>query len=99
MFEPTSRYYHLKDARYTLPNGTHVLYKRRRFLPQGESMPQLFSVPVLAGDRLDLIAARTLGDPSQFWRIADANDAMNPFDLVARPGISLRIPNPQVGAG
>ncbi len=99
MFEPTSRYYRLKDARYTAPNGAHVIYKRRRFLPRGEAMPSPLTARVFAGDRLDLIAARTLGDPQQFWRICDANDAMNPFDLVARPGSTLRIPNPQAGAG
>jgi nucleoid-associated protein YgaU len=45
---------------------------------------------VKQSDRLDLIAARTLGDPLLFWRIADANDAMNPFDLLTRR--ALRIP-------
>jgi nucleoid-associated protein YgaU len=44
-----------------------------------------------ASDRLDLIAARTLGDPLLFWRIADANLALDPFDLV-EPGRALTVP-------
>jgi hypothetical protein len=40
---------------------------------------------VTEGDRLDNITAHYLGDPEQFWRVADANNAMNPTDLVKQP--------------
>jgi len=73
-----------------------VAYKRRRFLPRGEEMSLLAEVTVTRGDRLDLIAARTLGDPEQFWRVCDANDAMNPASLMAEPGRTLRVPVPRV---
>lgn len=95
MFDPTSRYASLPTASYTTPDGHAVTYVRRRFLPQGETMPLLAEVTVTHGDRLDLITARTLGDPEQFWRTADANDAMNPFDLTAEPGDTLRVPVPR----
>ena len=98
MFTYTSRYYNLETVMLTLPDGREVAYKRRRFLPQGEAMPLLIEVTVTEGDRLDLITARTLGDSEQFWRIADANDAMNPFDLTAEVGRRLRVPIPQPGA-
>lgn len=94
MFEPTSRYYALEDASLTIPDGHIITYKRRRFLPDGEKMPLLVEVTVTEGDRLDLITARTLGDPEQFWRICDANNAMNPSDLVEL-GRVLRVPVPQ----
>jgi hypothetical protein len=42
------------------------------------------------------LTARALGDPEQFWRICDANNAMYPPDLVAEPGQRLRVPVPQV---
>ena len=74
MFEPTSRYYTLETVTLTLPDGRSVAYKRRRFLPQGSAMPLLAEEIVNQSDRLDLIAARTLGDPEQFWRVADANE-------------------------
>jgi hypothetical protein len=96
MFETTSRYYTLETATLTTPDGRSTAYKRRRFLPQGEKMPLLLEVTVAQGDRLDLITARTLGYPEQFWRVCDANNAMNPPDLTAEIGRTLRVPIPQV---
>ena len=95
MFEPTSRYYPLETATYTLPGGREVRYKRRRFLPRGESLPTLVEVAVTDGDRLDLIAARTLANPEQFWRICDAENALSPRELTEEPGRRLRVPIPQ----
>jgi hypothetical protein len=95
MFEQRSRYYALEDASLTTADGRIIAYKRRRFLPDGEKMPLLVEVTVTEGDRLDLITARTLGDPEQFWRICDANNAMNPSDLTAETGRVLRVSVPQ----
>ncbi len=94
MFEQRSRYYALEDASLTAPDGSVIAYKRRRFLPEGEKMPLLVEVTVTEGDRLDLITARTLGDPEQFWRICDANNTMNPSDLI-EPGRVIRVSVPQ----
>ena len=95
MFDHTSRYYQIEGATYVAPDGREVAYKRRRFLPAGGSLPLLAEVTVAQGERLDLVAFRTLGDPLQFWRIADANDAVNPFDLEEPAGQTLRVPVPQ----
>lgn len=95
MFDFTSRYARIENAQHTMPDGRVVAYKRRRFLPAGESLPLLAEVRVAQGERLDLVAHRTLGDPLQFWRICDANDAINPFDLVEPEGQTLRVPAPQ----
>ncbi len=97
MFNYTSRYFNLETVRLTLPDGREAVYKRRRFLPQGSTRPLLAEVAVSQGDRLDLITARTLGDPEHFWRVADANDAMSPFELTAEAGRVLRVPVPQAG--
>lgn len=94
MFEPTSRYYSIEDAKLTTKDGRVVAYKRRRFLPKGENMPTLVEVTVTGGERLDLIASRTLGDPEQFWRVCDANNAMNPFELTDEPGQVLKVTVP-----
>jgi len=96
MFETTSRYYLLETATVTAADGRVIAYKRRRFLPQGDNMPLLLEVTVAQGDRLDLITARTLGDPEQYWRVADANNVMNPPDLTAEIGRTLRVPIPQI---
>ncbi len=91
MFEYTSRYSQIENATLTNENGQVIAYKKRRFLPDGEKMQLLQEVTVTAGDRLDRIAAKLLGDPEQFWRICDANNAMYPFDLVTKPGSVLKI--------
>ena len=44
-----------------------IRYKERRFIPSAEKMKTLQEILFTAGDRLDLIASRTLGDPEQFW--------------------------------
>ncbi len=95
MFETTSRYYALETVTFSMPDGRIIAYTRRRFLPQGESLPLLVEVAVAQGDRLDLISARTLGDAEQFWRVCDANNAVNPPDLTAEVGRALRVPIPQ----
>lgn len=95
MFEFTSRYYALENATLTTPDLRDIAYKRRRFLPDGKDMQLLVEVTVTEGDRLDTITARTLGDPEQFWRICDANNTMNPSDLI-EPGRMVRVPIPQV---
>lgn len=95
MFDSTSRYASLETATFTTADGRAVTYVTRRFLPRGEDLPLLVEVTVTDGDRLDLITARTLGDAVQFWRVADANDAMNPDDLTAEAGATVRVPVPQ----
>jgi len=95
MFEYTSRYYAIETTTSTAFDGRVIAYKRRRFLPQGDEMQLLAEAVVTQGDRLDLITARSLGDPLQFWRVADANNAMNPFELTIEIGRRLRIPMPQ----
>jgi hypothetical protein len=95
MFDHTSRYYSLEIATLDLPDGRTVSYVRRRFLPQGDEMPLLAEVAVIQGERIDLVANRTLGDPLAFWRICDANNAMDPQELTEEPGRLLRVPLPQ----
>jgi len=75
MFETTSRYSAVENATLKTPGGRSIVYKKRRFLPHGENIPPLLEVTVFENDRLDTITARTLGDPEQFWRICDANNA------------------------
>ena len=95
MFQPTSRYYNIDTVTVTTTDGRVVAYKRRRFLPQIETLPVLAEVTVTQGDRLDLVTARTLGDAEQFWRVCDANQSLDPFDLTSELGRTLLIPIPQ----
>lgn len=97
MFESTSRYYKLKTAKFNFPNkGEEIVYVQRRFLPQVKDIQILEEIRVNPGDRLDLIAAKKIGNPELFWRICDANAAMNPTELTAQAGQRLLIPLPQL---
>jgi hypothetical protein len=98
MFDPTSRYAGIEIATRADPDGHPVAYVRRRFAPQGRSLPLLVEIVVAQDDRVDLITSRTLGDPEHFWRVCDANDAMNPFDLTSDDAVGrpLRVPVPQL---
>ena len=95
MFDASSRYAAVETATLRDADGRVVAYVRRRFLPQGAGLPLLVEVDVAQGDRLDLITARTLGDPEAFWRICDANDALDPAELVRATGRRLHVPLPQ----
>jgi hypothetical protein len=90
----TSRYHGIDIATFTRLDGTSVAYLRRRFVPPPERFELLQEVTVADGDRLDVISARMLGDPEQYWRICDANNAMNPAEL-ERVGLRLRITLPE----
>jgi hypothetical protein len=93
-FPPTSRYHDVEVATLELPDGRRVAYLRRRFVPPAEAFAPLRDHVVRDGDRLDQVAALHLGDPEQFWRIADANGAIVPEQLTAEPGRRIRITLP-----
>ena len=90
-FPPSSRYASVEVARLVLGPGREIAYLRRRFVPQPEALADVGVHVVAPGDRLDRIAAETLGDPELYWRICDANRALEPEELTGRPGRRLRI--------
>jgi hypothetical protein len=94
-FAPTSRYYGIATSQLVQADGRTVVFVQRRFLPAPENFAALNSVNVVAGDRLDNLAAQYLGDPAQAWRLCDANRAMQPEALVATVGSTLLITLPE----
>jgi hypothetical protein len=100
MFPPNSRYFGVPTATCTTPRGDIIVYLRRRFVPSPGQFTTLVIHTVTEGERLDLIAAQFMGDPLLFWRIADANNAVDPNELLV-PGTLLRITLPEgiPGAG
>lgn len=94
-FPPTSRYANTETASFSLADGRAVTFLRRRFLPPPERFATLQTYSVVQGDRLDNLTARFLGDPTQFWRIADANRAMHPEELTETIGRRLLITLPE----
>ena len=57
-FAPTSRYAGVAKATYVRPDGTTVVYLRRRFLPPADRFTVLHEHTVKEGERLDNIAAQ-----------------------------------------
>ena len=96
-FPTDSRYYGFGVQYYTAPNGRVIAYLARRIVPQpgAPNFATINQYTVHQGDRLDLIAAKYLGDPLMAWLICDANGAIRPHDLVATPGRVLAITTPQ----
>ncbi|HEY2014010.1 MAG TPA: LysM domain-containing protein [Bryobacteraceae bacterium] len=102
-FPADSRYYRSATLQYTAPDGQSVTYLARRFVPK-PGAPNYSTVAkhlVRSGDRLDLIAAKYLGDPLIYWLLCDANGAIRPNELVETPGTVIAITMPQgvPGAG
>lgn len=94
-FPVTSRYYRIDTAIMKTGDGKQVAYLRRRFLPPVENLSVISVHQVKEGDRLDNVAANYIGDPEQFWQVADANNAIRPEELTDKPGKELNISQPQ----
>ena len=66
-----------------------------RFIPSNGTTT-LLEHTVTQGERLDNITAKYLGDPTQFWRICDANYVMRPDELTDTIGNVIEITMPQL---
>jgi hypothetical protein len=94
-FPPNSRYHGIPTTVYVDVNGRELAYLTRRFVPQPEEFALVSEHATVQEDRLDQIAARYFGDAELFWRLADANGAVKPDELIATIGRRLRITLPR----
>lgn len=92
---PTSRYFRITVATWVDAQGQSHAYLTRRILPASSRFAVVQEYTVAAGDRIDNLGSRFIGDPEQFWKLCDANDAMEPEELVAIVGRTLRITLPE----
>ena len=100
MFDAKSRYAGLDTATRAVPDRDGrlqpVRYVRRRFLPPPATPAETLAEHlVIQGDRLDNVTARYLDDPEQFWRLADASNAMHPRELTEEVGATITIALPR----
>jgi hypothetical protein len=86
MFAPDSRYAGLGTYTVTLADGRVVTATN---LPLPRPGALIGYHPKVVGDRLDLLAARYLNDPTWSWKLCDANNSPSPDALVARPLIGI----------
>lgn len=92
MFPVTSRYHNIETATMQTSGDREIIYLRRRLLPPATRSIAAAEHTVTQGERLDNITAQQLGDPEQFWRLCDANNAMQPDELTAEEGRRLIVP-------
>lgn len=92
MLEDDSRYAELPTATIKDSEDRVISYTRRRFLTPIHQDIQSIEITVSEGDRLDSLAAQFYDDPLQFWKLCDANEAMDPFSLTETVGRTLRVP-------
>lgn len=90
----SSRYATVEQVETTLPDGRTIVHLRRRFVPRPETLSTLGHHTVAEGERIDHVAAATIGDPAAWWQLADANGVSDPVDLVRDPGAVVRVSYP-----
>jgi hypothetical protein len=94
-FAANSRYFGTATDTLTTPEGATIVYLQRRFLPDASSFQVVQYHTVIQGERLDNIASQFLGDPTLFWQLCDANNAMRPDQLTETAGFQIAIALPQ----
>lgn len=87
------------EVEVTASDGSRRLVRhyRRRALPAPDEHVPLAVHPVAPFDRLDLVSDRFTSDPLGAWRIADANAALDPDELVAPEAVGSEIVIPAPG--
>lgn len=86
-FLKSSRYAQQPTVEAPGPGGGTVVAITLRVLPPTDGEPYR----VRDDDRLDLVADRSFGDATQFWRIADANSELDARRLI-EPGREIDVP-------
>lgn len=98
MFDSTSRYADIPTTTTGITGSDGVTrtvrYVQRRIIPPASDDLTVIEHIVTQGDRLDILAARYLGDPTLFWQICDENDALRPEELTGRVGQIIKITLP-----
>jgi hypothetical protein len=88
MFDPKSRYAKAETYVVTDTRGRVVTVVAP---PPPPDQVQLGIHLLKQGERLDLLAARYLGDPAGYWRIAEQNDVMLPEALTEAREIEIPV--------
>jgi hypothetical protein len=95
-FPPTSRYAQTPVDSWDPGDGSPLVpYLERRFCPRADTLSLLYQVRISEGDRRDVLGFRHLGDAELWWRLADANGVLDPRELTATIGGTLRITLPE----
>ncbi|WP_226632807.1 hypothetical protein [Novosphingobium profundi] len=98
-FSPQSRYHGL--AQHFLPgaDGEDVPYLARRIIAAPTCYDFESRVRSDGAQRIDQLAAETIGDPLLYWRICDANGIERPERGTRPEGREIGIPLPLTRTG
>lgn len=91
MFSKSSRYYGLPERTWSDAQGRKIVYKSIRLLQRTPARAENMTL-VAQSERLDLVAARTLGRPDFFWKLCEVNHALDPFALIETSERRLWVP-------
>lgn len=94
MFFKGSRYERVPTKDHVADDGRVIRYKALRITPD---TPGLTKHVVDEGERLDHVAYAAYRSSERFWRICDANLAIDPGHLTSDPGRVLKIPESEGG--
>ncbi len=87
MFSANSRYINQTIYSATTSDGRQIPAVTLPLPPLSASLAGYYQRPT--GERLDLVAARFLNDPTRFWKLCDANNTPVPDALAARPLVGV----------
>ncbi len=87
------------EATFTAPDGHVAVYLQRRLLPDPDKRARQPVAVMRPGERVDLVAARALGSPTQFYRICDASNVADPFDVAESGASEVSLPRPSITTG
>jgi len=76
------------------PREPGLAYVKRRFIPARNAMAIATRHVVSSGERPDTLGAVYLADSLLYWRIADVNAVIDPFELTDTLGQRVDIPLP-----
>jgi len=96
-YSQDSRYRGVALATFTRADGSLAAYSRRRFIPPRREIAIAAVHLVRGGERPDLVAQTAYEQPLLYWRIADGNAVIDPFELTDTLGARIKLPVPPPG--
>lgn len=69
-----------------------VAYVGRTLLPLPSTIKRQSTYTIQAGDRIDNVSTKLLGDPLLYWMLLEANGTSDPASLCMRPGRKIIVP-------
>lgn len=94
IFPMNSRYRDVPLRTRIGADGTVETFVGRRIIPATGRYGIAGRQRLVAGDRIDRIAADAFGDSEQYWKLCDANGDADPAQAAGPPGRLLVIPLP-----